>query len=147
VTDAASLNERILTLPGLLNKPVALGIWRNGKAHTLSLTLWALPPRRSAEAAVMKGYHPLSGMTLEPMGPALASELGLPLTTVGAVVVTLPAQPLAAFDQRFEVGDVVQLINGQPTATARAAQGALETSRRAWEIRFLRNGKPRLVKF
>lgn len=147
VADAANLNQSILTLPGLLNRSVPLGIWRNGKAQMLNATLRALPARREAEQVVVSGYNPLSGCVLEPLGAALNSELGLPLTTVGMAVLRLPERPLAAFDQRFAVGDVIQLVNGQPTSTARALTGALGTSRRAWEVRFLREGKTQLIKF
>jgi S1-C subfamily serine protease len=147
VQDAASLNQSIITLPGLLNKAVPLGIWRGGKAIALQATLRALPPRRDAERAAVTGYNPLSGLTVEPLGPALNSELGLPLTTQGVVVLALPAQPLAAFDQRFQVGDLILLVNGQPTSSLRALQGALGTSRRAWEIRFQRGEELKVVKF
>ncbi|MCA3244342.1 MAG: trypsin-like peptidase domain-containing protein [Alphaproteobacteria bacterium] len=147
VQDAASLNQSIITLPGLLNKAVPLGIWRGGKAITLQATLRALPPRREAERAVVTGYNPLGGLTVEPLGPALNSELGLPLTTQGVAVLALPQQPLAAFDQRFQPGDIVVQVNGQPTPTVRALQGALATSRRAWEVRFQRGGEVRLIKF
>jgi Do/DeqQ family serine protease len=147
VQDAASLNQSILTLPGLLNKAVPLGVWRGGRQVTLQATLRALPPRREAERTVVGGYNPLSGLTVEPLGPALNSELGLPLTTQGVAVLALAAQPLAAFDQRFQPGDIVLQVNGQPTPTVRALQGALATSRRAWEIRFQRNGDLKVVKF
>lgn len=147
VQDAASLNQSIITLPGLLNKAVPLGIWRGGKALTLQATLRALPPRRTSERVVVSGYNPLSGLTVEPLGPALNSELGLPLTTQGVAVLAMPAQPLAAFDQRFQMGDLILLVNGQPVSSLRALQGALGTSRRAWEIRFQRGEELKVVKF
>ena len=146
VRDAAALNEQILLTPGLLDKPVSVAFWRGGRLNTGSLMLSALPPRRTNEQKLIKGYNPLTGYTLEPLGPALASELGLPLTTVGAVVVDAPTkQPLAAFQKQFVVGDVVQLVNGQPTHDAGQAQRALDTSRRAWELRFLRDGVLRTI--
>jgi serine protease Do len=147
VTDAANLNQSILLLPGLLNKAVPLGIWRDGKAQTLQVTLQALPPRREAERAQVSGYNPLGGLMVEPLGPALSSDLNLPLTTQGVAVLALPERPLAAFDQRFAVGDIITHINSQPTASTRALQGALSTSRRAWEVRFLRGGETKLMKF
>jgi serine protease Do len=141
VTDAVTLNERILLTPGLLDKPVTVTLWRGGKIQEVNLVLKALPARRVAEQKVMKGYNPLNGYTLEPVGPALASEYGLPLTTVGAAVVAAPAtQPLAAYTRQFALGDVIQLINGQPVHDAGQAQRALDTSRRAWEMRFWRGG-------
>ncbi len=147
VTDAANLNQSILLLPGLLNKAVPLGIWRGGRAQTLQATLTALPARRSAEQVQVSGYNPLGGLTVEPLGPALNSELDLPLITQGVAVLALPARALAAFDQRFMVGDIITQVNGQPTASIRALQGALATSRRAWEVRFLRGGETKLIKF
>jgi S1-C subfamily serine protease len=85
-------------------------------------------------------------MVLEPITPALAQELGMPLATQAVVVTRLSGQPLSTFNIPFAVGDVMTKINGQPTATPRAAQGALNTSRRVWEIEFYREGVPKLVK-
>jgi hypothetical protein len=59
------------------------------------------------------------------------------------VITRLSDTPLGGFAGHFEIGDVVTKINGQNTFTPRAAQGALNTSRRAWEFEFFRAGELR----
>jgi S1-C subfamily serine protease len=143
VPDPSALNELLVRDPLLLKKTVSARVWRDGQVREMPLQLTALPPRRSAEQVVISGYNPLTGVVLEPLGPALNVELGLALKTVGVAVVQLPARgPLGgAFGQKVVVGDVLVEINGQSVQTAKDAQRALGTSRSGWTLKVRRAGK------
>jgi serine protease Do len=143
VPDPSALNELLVRDPLLLKKTVSARVWRDGQVREMPLQLTALPPRRSAEQVVISGYNPLTGVVLEPLGPALNVELGLALKTVGVAVVQLPARgPLGgAFGQKVVVGDVLVEINGQSVQTAKDAQRALGTSRSGWTLKVRRGGK------
>lgn len=143
VADARHLPRHLAELRTALDTPIALDVWRAGKPIRMGLALGNTPPRRSAEERLITGYNPLNSMLLEPITPALAQELDLPLATQGVVITRLSDTPLGGFAGRFEVGDVVMRINGQKTQTPNAAQGALNTSRRAWEFEFYRAGELR----
>lgn len=143
VQNPQRLPRHLAELRTALDAPIALEVLRNGQVQRIGLTLGNTPPRRSAEAQIIKGYNPLNSMQLEPLTPPLAQELDLPLATQGVVITRLSDTPLGGFAGHFEIGDVVIKINGQNTFTPRAAQGALNTSRRAWEFEFFRAGELR----
>jgi hypothetical protein len=145
VQNPRRLPRHLAELRTALDAPIALEVFRAGQVQRIGLTLGNTPPRRSAEQNTMKGYNPLNSVELEPLTPPLAQELDLPLATQGVVITRLSDTPLGGFAGRFEVGDVVIKINGQNTFTPRAAQGALNTSRRAWEFEFYRAGEYRKI--
>lgn len=142
VTDPASLNDKIMATPNLLDKPTGLVIWRGGKLQEVLATLTALPPRRTESQLTVQGYNPLAGVVLEPLSPSLNVELGLALSTTGVAVIKAPAKaPLAAFNLVAQPGDLLLSINGAAINTPADAQRALDAERRAWELRYQRQGK------
>lgn len=142
VEDPSALNEQILATSNLLGKSTSVAFWRDGKRLQTNVVLTALPPRAIDQQVVVKGYNPLTGYMLEPLTPALNVELGLPMSSKGVAVVDAPERPpLAAYDLTFEPGDVLVSINGSSVNTPQDVQGALNSSRKAWEFRFRRNGR------
>lgn len=144
-TDPATLNEQILATPNLLNQPTPLTYWRGGRAINGSITLTALPPRALGQQGVLKGYNPLTGAKVEPLSPALNVEIGLPMSSRGIALVALSDRPLAGFKHPLQPGDVLLAINGIPLHNAAEVQGALDSDRKTWRIRYLRDGKIREV--
>ncbi|MBI1309166.1 MAG: PDZ domain-containing protein [Proteobacteria bacterium] len=142
VSDPARLNDRILATPNLLDKPTSLVVWREGRMKEVVIQLTALPPRDVEHRLLVRGYNPLTGVTVEPLGPALNVDLGLALSTQGVAVVSVPDKaPLAAFNVPVRPGDLILSVNGQGIKTPRDLQGALDSDRRKWEIRYQRDGK------
>ena len=142
VENPADLNEQILAMPNLLDKPSDLIVWRNGKRENLSVTLTALPARSKGAQTLVKGYNPLTGTTVEELGPALNSDLKLPIGTKGVVVMDVPAvPPLAAFTTSVRQGDLLMAINGSTIREVADVQKALDSSRSNWSLRLMRDGR------
>jgi serine protease Do len=140
VADPSDLNGQILATPNLLNKAAEVTYRRGTRTEVTRVTLTALPPRAAQQ--IIKGYNPLTGTTVEELTPALNVELGLPLSTKGVAVTAVPARPpLAAFGLSLEPGDLILAINGNTIAAPRDVQGALDSSRQQWQLRFQRKGR------
>lgn len=141
VENPADLNEQVLAMPNLLNKPTELIYWRNGREQRTTVTLTAMPERNTSTQTLVKGYNPLSGVTVEELGPSLNAEMGLPLGTKGVVVAGLPSEPLGSFDMPVQERDLIMAINGSTIRNAGDVQGALNSSRSNWELRIMRGGR------
>ncbi len=109
VEDARNLARRIGTLsPGT---SVKLGIVRNGREDTLTLTLGELPRERQARAAVEER---------EDQGSTDVPRLGLSLAPAkngGEGVVVTSVDPSGNAGDRFKNGDVILDINGKQVSS------------------------------
>ncbi len=142
IENPADLNEQILAMPNLLNKDAKLVYWRGGKRIDTTVTLTALPDRKTGSQLLIKGYNPMNSVKVEELGPALAAELKLPMGTKGVVAIDVPGAPaLEAFSMPVEYGDLIMAINGSTIRTVGDVQQALESSRKEWSFRLLRGGK------
>ncbi len=141
VENPADLNEQILAMPNLLNKPTSLVYWRDGRAQETTVTLTAMPERNTGSQTIVKGYNPLSGVTVEDLSPSVNTQMNMPLSTKGVIVAALPAQKLGAFDMPVQEGDLLMAINGNTIRTAADVQGAVNSSRSDWELRVMRGGR------
>ena len=108
---------------------VRLGIIRNGREETLTVTLGSRPADLGAQAGV--GHAPaqgtLRGVTVENLTPELRSQLGLEADTQGVAISKLDSSSPAA-EGGLQTGDVIQEIDRRPVRNAadfeRLAQGA-----------------------
>lgn len=142
IENPGDLNEQILAMPNLLNKEAKLVFWRGGKRIDTTVTLTALPERKTGSQLLIKGYNPLNGVKVEELGPALAADLKLPLGTKGVIAVDVPGNPpLEAFGMPVMYGDLIMAINGSTIRQVEDVQRALESSRSEWSFRLLRGGK------
>lgn len=142
IENPADLNEQILAMPNLLNKEAKLEYWRNGQRVQTTVMLTALPERKTGAQVLVKGYNPMNGVKVEELGPALATELKLPLGTKGVVAVDVPGAPvLEAFAMPVQYGDLIMAINGNTIRTVNDVQGALDSSRNEWIFRLMRGGR------
>jgi Do/DeqQ family serine protease len=143
VSDVGNLNARVAVAP--LGKPVAVAVWREGERKALSLTLKTIPPRRKEDAFLIQGSNPLNGYVVERMSPALAQELGLPVSSTGLVVVGAPST-LSIATLGLQPGDILKTVNRKDIATIDDLTAALNNRARGWEIVFQRgNSMSRLV--
>ncbi len=142
IENPGDLNEQILAMPNLLNKDAKLVYWRSGKRIDTEVKLTALPDRKTGSQLLIKGYNPMNGVKVEELGPALSAELKLPMGTKGVVAVDVPGTPaLEAFSMPVQYGDLIMAINGNTIRAVDDVQRALESSRKEWNFRLMRDGR------
>jgi Do/DeqQ family serine protease len=126
-------NEVAATTPGT---SVPVEVLRNGKTETLHATLGELAPAKGARASRSndRSEGGKYGMSVQPLTPDLADQIGVPRTTQGVVVAGLDPEGIAA-DSQLQEGDVIEKVNGKTVTTADALRTALDNS----------NGKPSLL--
>ena len=126
VADSDELrNEVAATAPGT---SVSLQVLRNGAAENVQATLGELdqkPTFHGSESGESgKGRF---GMSIQPLTPDIADQLGLPRTTKGVVVAGVDPSGAAA-DAQLQEGDVIEKVNGQAVTTTEAVKSALDAN-------------------
>jgi Do/DeqQ family serine protease len=118
-------NEVAATAPGT---SVSLQVIRNGATRNVQATLAELDTKttftgsHSSESG--KGKF---GMSIEPLTPDIAAQLGLPRSTKGVVVADVDPAGAAA-DAQLQEGDVIEKVNGQVVTTTEALKSALDAN-------------------
>ena len=108
VNDARTLARRISAMaPGT---QVKLGMIRNGKEDSLTLTLGELPKERQARAGVEEREAP--GTDVPKLGLSLA-----PSRNGGEGVVVTQVDPNGTAGDRFQTGDVILDVNGKAVSS------------------------------
>jgi Do/DeqQ family serine protease len=138
VADPRALRFRIATLE--VGKTAILTVIRHAKTIRLKMPLEAppeVPPRRLTR---LKGKHPLSGVTIANLSPALAEELSLEPTQSGVIVLGIsrrsPARRLG-----LKPGDFLAEINRKKIANVADTKAALRSTASAWRISVVRDGR------
>ena len=126
ITDANELrNEVAGKRPGT---EITLTIWRNGSQKQIHVRLGALNAETSERSQNGTGKNGEAlGVTVEPMTPDLAAQLGLSRNTQGVVIDGVDPAGAAA-QAGLEQGDVIQQVNRQPVRSAGDFRAALEKS-------------------
>ncbi len=125
-----------------------LEILRGNTTKIFSVALIDMPPsiRNAPPAALPPAEVEVEadwlGLTLVPMDPAEAQELGLANANGGMVVDTVALGP--GLDAGFLVGDIIVSINGLSTNTVREFTDATENARGA-VVDIIRNGRHRYI--
>jgi serine protease Do len=110
VTDARNLARRIGALaPGT---SVKLGIIRDGRESTLTLTLGELPRERQARAGGEQRSAPPASVEVPKLGLSLA-----PASNGGEGVVVTQVDPNGTAGDQFQAGDVILDINGKAVSS------------------------------
>ena len=104
-----------------------------------------LPPPEvpARDETVLEGAHPLNGVTIANLSPAVADELGMPFAATGVVVIK-PAPTRTQLS--FAAKDVVVGVSGIKTETVEDLVRVLKKPSRGWEISVRRNGQIRTVR-
>jgi serine protease Do len=123
LADNNALRNRIAgTKPG---SKVAVEIVREGRSQTVHATLDAqAPDRRSASASPADSDAQGFGLTVEPLTPDVARELGLGGPRDGVVIRDLNPDSAAAA-AGLQPGDVVVQVNGNAVTSASELKSAL----------------------
>jgi len=136
VRDPSEMKFRMATVP--LGQDADFKIIRNGKERLIKVKAIAPPDLPPRESATLNGNHPLNGMTIANVNPAVAVELGLK-DDRGVVVIKLSPQGQAS--QILRPGDILLSLNGQKVeSVADAKKALLAPTAAGWQIIFARNG-------
>ena len=130
VADGNALRNRIAaTKPG---STIDLEVVRNGKTETVRATLAALEPsREQASRGDQDSDGPEfgpTGMSVEPLTPEVARELGLEGRKEGIVVRDVNPDGAAA-SAGLRPGDVISKVNGEAVKTVNELKAAIAASR------------------
>jgi serine protease Do len=127
VEDSNSLRNQIAsTAP---DTEVTLTLWRDGREQQVRATLGELssdtPPRNTPGGGNTPGGTGRFGLSVTPLTPQIAGQLGLPNNTQGLVISAVdPTSPAA--EAGLRTGDVIEQVNRQPVRTAEEFQAAVE---------------------
>ena len=124
VSDGNALRNRIAsTKPG---STVTLGLVRDGAEKTVSVKLRELPSTQTAEVSGEPAEGARLGLSVRPVTPEDARELGLESRKGLLVADVDPAGPAAAAGIR--PGDVIEEVNRKPVADAAELRAAAKSS-------------------
>jgi serine protease Do len=125
-------NAVVATTPGT---SVPVQVLRNGRTETLQVTVGELEARkdRAALPSEERGQGKF-GMSVQPLTPELAGQVGVPRGTQGLLVAQLDPSGIAAESSMHE-GDVIEKVDGRAMKTAEELKSALDR----------KDGKPSLV--
>ena len=122
VSDGNSLRNMVAaTQP---NTAATLQVVRNRREQTLTATLAELPEQRADAAASTRDRDGGTyGMTVEPITPDVAQQMGLRSTKGLVVEQVAPTSPASAAG--IQAGDVIKEVNRTPVTSAAELQHAL----------------------
>jgi len=111
-------------------------ILRNGQPQKILIEMQAAPETVNRDERALKGSHPLNGMTVANLSPALAVELELADSEQEGVVIvnTTGAGPLIP----LAVGDIIMAVNGVKITSTAALDALLKKAAHAWKIVYKR---------
>ncbi|MFI0396131.1 DegQ family serine endoprotease [Paracoccus jiaweipingae] len=151
VKDTRDLVRRVADAP--VGQAVDLTVLRNGKTETLKVTLGR---RELAEGTDDAGSGAgngnargdLLGMTLTPLTPEMADQMGIAPGTTGLVVREVAPDGVAA-DKGLAAGDLITEAGQQPVASLKDVQDRIDEARKAGRKSVLllirRNGEPHFL--
>jgi len=131
VDDPEDLRFRVATLP--VGAPVPLTVWHAGKQQVVSTTLVAPPETPSRDTQTLEGRHPLAGITVSNLNPALAEELSLDMTQRGVVINEVRD---GSYAQRIglQKGDVLVSLNSKPLPNVAALRQVVNGASSPWAL-------------
>jgi S1-C subfamily serine protease len=123
VTDSRALSLKISALSP--STTVRLKISREGREREISVTLGELQSKTArAEENAVGGNGPRLGISVEPLTPQIARQLGLSPSTTGIVVDDV--QPGSAAEEvGLHRGDLIQEVNRKTVSSIDEFQGAI----------------------
>ena len=134
ITDYNQLRNIVAaTTPGTT---VPVQVLRNGRNQTLQATVGELAAtrERSGSSRSSDRGDGKYGMSVEPLTPDLAEQVGVPRGTQGVLVAGVDPAGIAA-DSQLQEGDVIEKIDGRTVTTVDALKSALDR----------KDGKPALL--
>jgi serine protease Do len=126
VPDSRGLSLRVAQLaPG---STATLKILRDGNTIEEKVVLGEFPSgRESAASTPESGGGPRLGISVQPLTPEIARQLGVPESTQG-LAITDVASGSAAAEAGLRTGDIIQEVNRKPVRTAADLQEAVRAA-------------------
>ena len=123
-----------------------VGYMRAGQDNTAEVQLAAAPaapaatgPETPPQIVTPENLPPaFAGLQIGDLTPQLRSQLGLPGSAAGVIVLGLERGTRRS---QFQPGDVIVEINGQPTTDTAAFESAVSGGGKSWTITYIRNGR------
>jgi serine protease Do len=145
VADARALNLKIAALPP--NAVVHLKVTREGKERVLSVELGempvAAPAVRAPRVAAETDSGPRLGLSVHPLTPEMAHELGFASPILGVLIDNIqPGSPADEAD--LQRGDVIEEINGTAITKVEEFQTALRRTRNGQILLLIARGSTHL---
>lgn len=142
IRDPGELKFRLATLP--LGETAALTVWRRGQTFPVRIEAMAPPDDPPRNETLLQGAHPLNGVKVARINPAVQIELGI---DEEEGVVILGAHGRSGYAARIvQTGDVILSVNDREIEDIRDLERALERGGRGgWAFVFSRGGQVRQV--
>ncbi len=137
INGARDLDSR-LAVAGV-EKPIPLQVIRNGESLTLTIVpVGADQALKTLETVELKGSHPLAGITVANMNPAIADQLKLDPKSTGVVVIKNTRRQGGTIGQNLRAGDILLVVNGQDIDSISTLQRVLADRPNGWQVVFKR---------
>lgn len=137
IEDVQSLKYRVATAP--LDKTLPLKILRGGREIETEVELTLPPENPARDKRLLKGAHPLDGVTVLNLSPRVAVELNLSIGGKGVVVASEGSGTGARLG--FQKGDKLLSLNGLAVSDTRQLESLLQKEAYGWNIQFERGGQ------
>lgn len=108
-----------------------------GKQKQAMIKLVPAPETVDRQETVMDGKSPFQGMVVANLSPAVAEEVGLPVSASGVVAVDVRSGPAQSF---FRKGDIIVSVNDTEIATVTDLSKAVAGAPDTWQIGIDRQG-------
>jgi len=138
VDDPKALTYRIATM--IIGDKAELTVLSGGKEKTLALELSAPPEIPLRDLRELSGQHPLSGVVVANMSPALADELGLGSFEEGVYILRLKGRGFAS-RLGLKPGDKIISINRHTIKNTGGLVDVMGQRVDSWAIGIKRGGK------
>ncbi len=139
VDEPKALSYRIATL--IIGEQAELTVLSRGVQKTLMLNLLLPPEEPVRDLRELKGQHPLSGVVVANMSPALADELGIEAFEDGVYILHLEGRGYASRRMGLRAGDKIIAINRDEIDTTQTLERVMEKGVDSWAISIKRGGK------
>ena len=138
VDDPKALTYRIATMP--LGGKTSLSVLKDGQEKNLTLALTAPPEEPARDLRKLSGQHPLSGIVVANMSPALADEVGIDSFEEGVYILRLEGRDFAS-RLGLKPGDKITSINKQVINDTSGLETVMAKRVDSWAIGIKRGGK------
>ncbi len=133
VDSAQSMHFRAAITP--IGEWADFTVLRSGRQQVLQVKMMAPPEVPARDLRQLSGAHPLHGVTVANLSPALALELEMETSERGVVVYN------AGSSRWLQRGDVLVGINGQAVRDTQQIVGLLAREAVAWDMVLRRDGQ------
>jgi serine protease Do len=136
IRDAAEMKFRMATV--IIGSEANVDVIRGGKTKSFKVRAMLPPEKPPRDEELLEGAHPLSGVTVSNINPAISVELNI-REDKGVVVSSASRQ--RGMIQVVETGDVIISVNGQDIDNVNDLKKALKDNNvKGWEIVISHNG-------